>query len=1069
MSNKFSPSINIIRDKGKTFEYIPTPNAERVVQNLNESIVRGIKAFYLVGSFGTGKSSFVLALENQIENGQKIFSTPITFNGSTKYKTLNLIGDYRSFEDTLREKLKINSRKDVIEGLNIHYERATSLQNGLFIAIDEFGKFLEYASENQPQKELYIIQKLAEFANDPNKNIIFLTTLHQGFDAYRSKLDTKSRNEWEKVKGRLKEIVFNEPVEQLLHLVAKFLNGKITNANKKEFKELYHSIITSRVYPLYNSLNENIAEQLYPLEILSAGILARSLQRYGQNERSLFTFLETNDIKKHTIKSKSYFNIVDVYDYLINNFYSLLASKHNPDYLKWTIIKSTIERAEVLFERESIDIEKIIKTIGLLNILSPAGSKINSEFLKKYGKLSLNISNVEKEIKTLEKNKLIRFQSYSDSYVLFEGTDVDIDLALTEVENYISQSLDLVSKLKEYFNFPYLSAKASYIKKGTPRFYEFIISDQPILKKPQGEADGIINLIFNNNVDLDHIKSVSKNIDEAILYVVYKNADLIISTIVEIEKANSVLEKYADDRIVRREIKNLIEKLTIELNKLVIDSLFYKGSNILWIFDGTLLNIDSKTTFNKTLSEIIDNVYAKTPIIHNELINREKLPATINIARKELFKSLFENWHKPDLSFDENKFPPEKTIYLSLLKNTGIHRQENNLFVLTEPYDKSFKYLWNFCEEFLVSTKSSKKNLGDLIEIISSKPFKLKRGFIDFWVPLFLFAKRTDYALFDCDIYIPSVSVDLFEMIIKNSKNYFIKAFDVQGIKFELFNRYRELINKSKEEKITSHSFVDTIRPFLTFYRGLPDYTKKTNRISREALSFRNAIAIAKDPEKAFFEDFPNALGYTTQILYESNKSLEEYVDKLRNCIKELQISFEELVNRIEEYLLKTLGLESIEFPCYKEQIISRYSEIKIYLMLPHQRTLYQRLISGLNDRKSWLSSLVQGLIGKNLESISDEDEKIIFEKLTNMIHEFDNLSEFINLEIDNQSEKVYKVEISSIKDGLQDSVIRLTKKQENDAKEIEQKIYKILSSNKKLNQIALLNILKKEIENEKS
>src|SRR5690606_13307026 len=284
MSNKFSPSVNIVRDKEQRFEYIPTPNAERVIKNLNESIVRGIKSFYLVGSFGTGKSSFLLALENQLEKGQKIFRTPLTFNGSTKYKSFNIIGDYRSLEDTLREELKINRHKDVIAALETQYNKVNSSKEGLLIAIDEFGKFLEYASENKPEQELYIVQKIAEFANDPNKNIIFLTTLHQGFDAYRSKLDEKSRNEWEKVKGRLKEITFNEPVEQLLYLAAKYLNGKLSNLSPKEFKDLYNSVIASRVYPLYNSLNEKIAEQLYPLEILSAGILTRSLQRYGQNE-----------------------------------------------------------------------------------------------------------------------------------------------------------------------------------------------------------------------------------------------------------------------------------------------------------------------------------------------------------------------------------------------------------------------------------------------------------------------------------------------------------------------------------------------------------------------------------------------------------------------------------------------------------------------------------------------------------------------------------------------------------------------------------------------------------------
>src|SRR3990172_2574905 len=140
MSNKFSPSINIVRDQDKSFDYIPTSNAERVLQSLNDNIIKGIKSFYLVGSFGTGKSSFLLALEKQIGSGQRIFGTKITFNGSTKYKAFNLIGDYRSLADNIREELKINSRKDIIEGINNYYKKISSNKSGLLIAIDEFGK-----------------------------------------------------------------------------------------------------------------------------------------------------------------------------------------------------------------------------------------------------------------------------------------------------------------------------------------------------------------------------------------------------------------------------------------------------------------------------------------------------------------------------------------------------------------------------------------------------------------------------------------------------------------------------------------------------------------------------------------------------------------------------------------------------------------------------------------------------------------------------------------------------------------------------------------------------------------
>ena len=1067
MAINFSPSINIIRDQKKEIDYTPTPNAERVIQNLNDNVTRGIKSFFLIGSFGTGKSAFLLALENQIVHGDDIFHTPISFNGKTKYRSYNLVGDYRSLEETFREELKLKSNKDIIAELNQAYIKLAAKNQGLLIAIDEFGKFLEYAAENRPEKELYIVQKVAEFANDPTKNIIFLTTLHQGFDAYRSKLDEKSRNEWEKVKGRLKEIPFIEPVEQLLHLAAKHLNKKSRITATKEFKDLYKSVIDSRIYPLYNSLNLDIAKQLYPLDILSAGILTKALQKYGQNERSLFTFLKTTEFEEILNRKKIFFSIVDVHDYLVNNFYSLLSSKYNPDYLKWNILKSTMERAEILFEKDFIDKKKLLIAIGLLNIFSPSGAKLNLKFLKKYGELSLGISNVEKEIKLLDKHKLIRFQSFSDSYVLFEGTDIDIDLALVEAEQITDPQIDIVSKLKEYFDFPYISAKASYLEKGTPRFFAFVISNEPITQKPEGEIDGIINLIFGPNNKSNDIKIFSRNTQEAVVYGFYENAKIIKDIIYEIEKANIVLEKYSEDRVVKREVKNLIENLTLELNDLVLESLFYKDSNIQWFFNGKKLEIKSKVDFNKTISLIINSLYSDTPIFNNELINREKLPAAINLARKKLLERLFTDWDKKDLGFEEDKFPPEKTIYLSLLQNTGIHRKVGDTYILDSPTDKTFSKLWTICENYLESTKTVKRSLLDLIERLSDKPFKLKMGFIDFWLPIYLFIKRDDYSLFDGDVYIPYLSNDLIEMIKRNPQNYFIKAFDVKGIKFELFNRYRSLINKSREENLTNNSFIETIRPFLTFYRNLPEYTKNTDRLPRNALALRNAIASARDPEKTFFEDFPSSLNYTTVALYESDKNLEQYIEKLQDSIKELRICFNTLIDRVESNLLQVLGVEGKPFPEYKEYLIGRYKSIKAYLLLPHQKTIYQRMNSSLNDRESWLGSVVQALIGKNLESISDNDEEIIHDKFVNIIQEFDSLSEFANLGIDNQNEEAYKVHINSVNGDTRGAIIRFSKNQIKKAKEIEQKLGSNLSPDKKINQIALLSLLKKEIDNE--
>jgi hypothetical protein len=1069
MKNRFSPSINIIRDQDKDFKYIPTTNAERVILQLNECVNVGIKSFYLVGSYGTGKSSFLWALEKQITKGEQLFKTPISFNGRKKYSVLNIIGDYCSLEDSIREALDIHSKREIIKELNSYYDNIQATNKGLLIVIDEFGKFLEYASKNNPEKELYMIQQLAEFANDYRKNIIFLTTLHQGFDSYKSKLDEKIKNEWDKVKGRLKELTFNEPVEQLLHLAAEHLNGNASPISNRDFNQLFYIIQKSRVYPLANSLNKNLANQLFPLDLLSSGVLAKALQRYGQNERSLFTFLETIKFSDYISKGSQYFNINSVCDYLLNNYYSLLSSKYNPDFIKWSVLRNSLERNEILFEKDSESKERLIKTIGLLNIFAPHGARINKEFLTEYGKLALAVEKVEEQLKQLEAKKIIRYQTYSDTYVLFEGTDIDIDLALNDAENYIIQNPSIISKLKEYFVLPYVPVRASYLERGTPRFFEYILSESPITKRPYGEIDGYVNLIFNKRNNVKEVIEISQNMDEAILYAIHGNTEKIEEIIKEIDKINYVLENTIEDRVVQRELKNLRDLLINELNDLVIDSLFDKKSKIVWIFNGKKIEIGSKLEFNKILSEITNNIYNAVPIFLNELVNREKLPAAITVARKVLLQNLLNSWNKEDLGFDNEKYPPEKTIYLSLLKSTGIHRKENEEYLLAEPKNDSFAPIWEASEKFFVSSKVSKKSLQEFYNILSQKPFKLKKGFIDFWIPIYLTIKRDDYALFDGDIYIPNLSPDFFDAFNKNPQNYFIKAFDIQGIKFDLFNRYRAIINSTKENKISNKVFVDTIRPFLVFYRELPEYTKKTKRLTKGAIALRSAIINAKDPEKTFFEDFPLALSYTTIDLYKSQESLENFTKQLQNCIREIRSSYSELINRIEAYLLNLIGDSSLKFPEYKNILVNRYSSLKKYLLLPHQKSFYTRLILESDDRKSWLSSIVSSLMNKNLENIDDNEEEIIYEKLSNILKEFDNLSEITENNIDPEHEEAIKIEITPLKEVPKKEILIINKQMEKKSQMLEKEIDRLLQGqrDKNVRKFVLLKLLKEYLNNE--
>jgi len=1064
MKNKFTPSINIERDEGKEINYISTPNAENVIKQIDEDYQKGIHAFTIIGSYGSGKSSFLWAFQDQLYNHKRHFESKINLNGKNNYNIINIVGTYSSVEEVLQKKTK--KKKNLLDIIDEQYKIAEKNKNGLIIIIDEFGKHLEYTANNNPEKELYKIQEFAEYVNSYDRNILLILTLHQGFDSYARELSIAQRYEWEKVRGRLKEITFNEPVEQLIYLASEHLsNNKNVPAN---FEELNKAIISANAFSLKNGLTQREIKKLYPLDLLATSVITLALQRYGQNERSLFTFLNSSDpfgLNSFDNEQNKYFNLANVYDYLINNFSSFISSRYNPDFLSWELIKGTLQRAETLFVNDYNEVSKLIKVIGLLNIYSSKGASINKKLLLVYGEDSLGIRSINKILNEILKRKLIRYINYRDSFNLFEGTDIDLDRKLIEVEKKVEQSQNINSAIKEFVDLPVIMAKSAFFKFGTPRYFRFILSDELTLLKPEGEIDGIINLIFDEKVTEKEIIKISEKVNEAILYGKINNLNRIKKSLFEIEKAKEVLKEVEDDNVASRELNKLITFHKNELLEILNDTIYESKDNINWYYGGNKLSIKNRYQFNKKISEICEEVYSACPKFDNELINKNKLPGAISKARRTLIDKLISNYSELNLGFDD-KYPPEKTIYLSLIKNTGIHREVEGSLDLTKPTDKSFQKLWNVCEEFFESSKIAKKNIQVLFDVLQNKPLKLKRGFVDFWIPIWLLIKRNDFALYKDEQFIPELSNETFDVILKKPSNYSIKAFDLGGIKLDLFNKYRKLTNLGQEKRPTKKSFIDTIGPFLVFYRELQEYSKKTKKLSKEAIGLRTAIQNAKDLEQTFFQDFPNALRFTTNELSKSQKKLEKYIKELHSKIDELKSCYPELLFRIEKDLVEKFDLKNDSFPEYKLELQKRYSKIKKHLLNSNQQVTYQRINSAIDDRDSWLSSLIQAIIKKRLEQIDDRDEKIIYEKIDEMRLEFDNLLEFSYLSINDQ-DNIIKLNITSVKDESLQQTFQISDKEQKESEYLAEELREILRKNKKQNILALLRLLKEEL-NEK-
>jgi hypothetical protein len=1051
-----SSSVNIIRDSDEKLRYFVTPNAEKTCQNLFENFENGHHSFNLIGSFGTGKSSFIWAMEKSLVHNDSYFKTK--YNGKTDF--IKIVGDYHSLSSALCEefnvKADLTSSQVLFDAIYQRYEKLIPQKGLLVIALDEFGKFLEFASKNNPEAEIYFLQKLAEFVNKPDRNILLLTSVHQSIESYAFSLNTQQIQEWKKVKGRFFDLTFNEPFEQLLLLASKDINSE----NRKTENSFAELIEDNNLFYFRKEYVKEIENKIFPLSSISAYVLAIALQRYGQNERSLFTFLNSVFFSEYK-NSSSPFELSELYDYLFQEFYPFLVGKNNPDYSNWAAVKSSIEKVEVIDKIDHLLAQKTIKTIGLLAIFSKASSKLNDNFLVMY--LAANYSQKEVVImlKTLVKHQIIRFSNYNNSYKLFEGTDLDIERAISNAEHRIS-GIDVLTKLNSHFEFPIIIAKSASYRIGTPRLFEFILSNEAIEKEPKGEIDGYVNLIFNAD-EIDKKNLISTSVNSSTLYGYFTNTSGIFETLLEIEKTKEVLKDMLDenDRVAIKELKSIIRSNEILLNHFVMNSLYTEKVN--WYSGGKEVVINSKRQFNQILSNICLNVYPETPEIQNELFNRHKTSGSIASARRSLWRHLTSNSHLEDLGFPYDKWPAEKTIYYTLLKKTGIHRKVGDNFILGEPIAIDFRPLWNISCQFLDEAKEARKSILDFQQLLYNRPLKLKQGVIDIWIPLFLYLKRGDYALYNDNGFIPHLDEPVLYMITRNPKEFEVKSFELNNLRLTLFNKYRDFLRQEHTDVFDPKSFVESIRPLLTFYRELTNYSKNTKSISTEAINLRDAICKAKDPEKTFFEDMPDSLGYSLKELAANEKLFEDYIIDFQNHIEEIKYSFHQLLNRFELFIQNEIVGKKLEFRDYKKRLQDRFKAIKEHQTLTKHKIFLMRINSNLNERDSFLMSLGQGLIGKPLDSINDSDELVFIDKFRSIVEELDNLVELNKVNL-NDDEVLMKFQLTTLTDGTVGKIVRLSAKQKKDVDKMSEKLSIELNKNEKLKIPTLLSMLKKEL-----
>ena len=941
---------------------------------------------------------------------------------------------------------------------------------GLLLVIDELGKFLEYASQYPAQGDMFVLQTLAEFADRSEETPLFLLTiLHQAFEMYAQLAAKSQREEWAKVQGRFEDVPFTEPIEQVLRLVGTALEKRSRTSWNNDFNTVIELGLKTP------QLDENDLTQLLednlPLHPTVALLLGPIFRRFAQNERSLFAFLSSSEPYglQDFLVNQYYdgnllpmFSLSNLYDYLNMTQGNKLYTSNNSK--KWAEIESAINR----LPNPSEIMVKLIKTIGLLGITGEVVTNLKASKELLHYALDDNSETFTKEFHSalteLEKHSIITHRRYNDTFTIWEGSDIDIAAKLREAAIHVNATT-LATNLSRYMPTRPLVARRHLFETGTLRYFTVRYTDfenfDVDLGTPLNDADGL--LLYALPADEHEAEQLRTKAEianrEEVLIAIPDSIGFLLEAIIEVTKLRWIQQntpKLQSDSAARRELSVRLLEAETDITR-QLKAIFDEDNEntCRWYHKGKRELIRSHLERNAYLSKICKQVYNKTPILQNELINRRKISGTVTAARRELIQAMLEKEDQENLAI--TGYPPEMSIYRSLLWNTGIHRKKSGIWGFHQPEAtdetdplavNKMAPVWKSIEDFFHECETARQPIEKLYEHLTVKPFGMRSGPLPILLCAAMLHYKTEIALYENGSFIPGWSMPVFERLLKAPQQFELKRFRMAGIRADLFPQFLRMLNQPRETE--SPDLLTVVTPLTRFITQLPKYTLETQELTDNAKNLRKVVQNAREPDDLLFKQVPEALGlpsFGAETATDKNIVLD-FFNTLQDALSELEQAYDVLLNSIEQLLVKTFNLMPNREELRPELVAKAEPLFAVTIEMQLKGFLIQ-ICSGGHDFTNWIEAIATYLAKKPPTSWNDID-KVQFESnlshIARKFRHFEAVSYEKQEHIESSVGEPIRIGITRPNELEQEQVVTLPSTAEEQANEIEHEIEQVLN-----------------------
>lgn len=636
-----------------------------------------------------------------------------------------------------------------------------------------------------------------------------------------------------------------------------------------------------------------LSEQAYPLHPMTFALLPYLFRHHAQNERSLFAFLALNEpfgfqqFLHHPVSDDArvaLFGLSYLFDYVTANF------RHS---VYTSVPLRPVAQVEQLLLREewSAAQRQVLKTLALLQWAGEVGSlRPTWQALRFALCADLDEAELEETLQHLRRRSAIVYRSFNRTFCVWQGSDVDVEERLQEARRQTRHQVSLASVLNQLVpSLPVVARRHSY-QTGTLRAFEVRYIDDHVLRErdtqkvtapSQEYMAGVVCVClprYDTQVEVFEEWARSSELSQQSQCVVGipQQAAPLHELLVELaclDWVQSHTPALRDDPVARRELRERTDLVRAAIREQIQHAL----RSCRWFYRGEDWTAKAQRSLSHLISELCDQLYSQSPILHNELLNRWTISSAAAAGRRNLIQRMLEHPEQERLAI--NGYPPERSMYESVLHATGLHVPVALGWRFEPPpaeHPRRLYPLWQYLYQRIFVEPPELVNVADLLRELMRPPYGITPGVFPVILCAFLQVYRDETSLYREGTYLPEPSIADWEVLLRRPELFAVAGCRTEGAKAHML---RLIAHRWGVEPKT----VAVVRELVRRIRQLPDHAKRTKRLSSEAIALRQAVLRAHSPERLLYHDIPDALGVPIERVEQFQGALENALDELGN------------------------------------------------------------------------------------------------------------------------------------------------------------------------------------------